>query len=76
MEKQPECSLPDCPMIKKYGDRKIHEGWEYFYCPEGGEAYCLMELMLGRPLHSSHLCPVHKVKLKRHHYPTQIWDEK
>ena len=76
MEQQPECSMSDCPMIKKYGDRKIREGWEYFYCPVGGEAYCLMERMPGRPLNDAHpICPIHHVKLITRHYPKSLWDK-
>lgn len=75
MEKQPICSMPDCPMIEKYGDRKIRKGWEYFYCPVGREAYCLMEQMKNRPLHKEWICPVHNAKLIKRHYPKLWWEK-
>jgi len=63
-EIQLKCAMPDCPMLEKYGDKIIRVGWEYLYCPVGKEVYCLMELMHGRPLHESRICPKHKVRLE------------
>jgi hypothetical protein len=76
MEKQPECCAPNCPSLKKYGSRKIQCDWNYFYCPKGGEAYCLKELGREGIIKSDWTCPTHNVKLFKRHYPMQVWDEK